>query len=174
MTGGAADLIGTIVSNTYTTHDLERRLGVLRGCVEAALFTETELSYLEECTLYLGNQASEADAHAIKEWGEPVLTAFSQNNVGPLIKELQTAAEQLPTLMIYLPCTLPERELETIAQWCREERAPRTMLDVHIDVSVVGGCAFVSGDTYQEISFRSRIKDSPQLITHLLEAYARE
>lgn len=174
MSEVSEEIVNMIVSNTYTVQDLERRLGVLRGCVEAALFTETDMPYLEECAVYLDTHASAVDAHAVREWGESVLNAFSQSNVRTLIKKIQTMAEELPILTIYVPCEFSDPEIKPISEWCRKEESQHMMLDVHVDAAVVGGCAFIAGDTYQEISFTTRLQESPQLITNLLSGYARE
>ena len=172
MSVGPAELLTTIVSNTYTVSDLDRRLGLLRGCVESALFTETDMSYLEECMLYLEKHASEVDMVAVKEWGALVLTAFTQRNVRTLIKNIYAASEAVSVFTIYLPCAFPDAEIKMIGDWCRREGESNVLLDVHVDASVVGGCAFVANDTYQEISFASRMQETPGLITNLLTQYA--
>lgn len=174
MSEGSRGLIDIIISNTYTVQDLERRLGVLRSCVEAALFTDTELSYLEECALYLANQASEPDARAIKEWGEPVLSSFSQSNINACMKELHEASERLPVFTIYLPVEFPESELKSLCEWCRSEQTANMILDVHIDASVVGGCGVVAHDTYHDLSFEARKKEFPELVANILNQYAGE
>lgn len=174
MSEGSGGLIETIISNTYTVQDLERRLGVLRSCVEAALFTDTALTYLEECALYLANQASELDACAIKEWGETVLSVFSQSNINARMKELYEASERLPVFTIYLPVEFPEPELKSLCEWCRGVQAASTILDVHVDASVVGGCGVVAHDTYHDLSFEARKQEFPDLVANVLNQYAGE
>lgn len=174
MSSAPDELLAIILSNTYTVQDIERRLSILRSCVEAALFTETDLSYLEECALFLSDKAPAHDAEAIKEWGEPVLTAFSQSNLQARMKALESAVETLPVLTLYIPCTFPEDELKMLGDWCRAEYHPETLLDLHVDASVVGGCGLVSKDTYYDLSFSARKQEFPELITNLLAEYARK
>ena len=121
MSGDTSALLTTMLENTYTQADIHRRLSVLRQCVEYAVFTETDMSYEEECTLFLSKLENREDAIAVQAWGDDVFRAFTKKNIGALIQELQEKIDMLPLLKLYVPVALPEEEVAKTAKWCRAE-----------------------------------------------------
>jgi F0F1-type ATP synthase delta subunit len=125
------------------------------------------------CTENISKEGDEDDVQAVLAWGEPVLAAFTREDVHKKMIDLHAAIEDLPLLTLYIPMEFSSAEMTTIGQWCRTQCDQSILLDVHIDAHVVGGCAFVWNDTYHEFSFRSRIKEQAGVITNTLSSYAK-
>lgn len=174
MSGDTSALLKKMLENTYTQADMYRRLGILRQCVEYAVFTETDMTYEEECTLFLSKIDDQNDAAAIQRWGDDVFRAFTKKNISKVIHDLQEAVEALPLLKLYIPVALPEEEIAKTSHVCRKNFREGILLDVAVDPQVAGGCAFVWEDTHYDFSFHSRMKAVPGAITDELQKYAAE
>lgn len=174
MINDTSALLQKMLENTYAQADIYRRLSVLRQCVEYAVFTETDMSYEEECTLFLSKLENRADAIAVQSWGDDVFRAFTQKNIGKLMHELHEKVDTLPLLKLYVAVKLPEEEVAKIAKWCRKEVRQGMLLDMQVDPQVAGGCAFVWDDTHYDFSFHSRMKAVPGAITEELDTYAKD
>jgi len=174
MSGDTSALLKKMLENTYTQADMYRRLSVLRQCVEYAVFTDTGMSYEEECTLFLSKIDNQEDAVAVQAWGDDVFRVFTKMNISKTMKDLQEAVDALPLLKLYVPVEFPEDEVGKTAKMCREKLREGMLLDMHVDPQVAGGCAFVWDDTHHDFSFHSRMKAVPGAITSELQKYADE
>lgn len=174
MIGDTSALLQKMLENTYTQADMYRRLSILRQCVEYAVFTETNMSYEEECTLFLSKIENHDDAVAVQAWGDDVFRAFTKKNISKIMKDLQEAVDALPLLKLYVPVEFPDEEVAKTAQLCRSKFKEGMLLDMHVDPQVAGGCAFVWDDTHHDFSFHSRMKSVPGAITDELQKYADE
>ena len=163
-----------ILKNTYTANDAYRRLSSLRECVEDALYTESGLSFKEECEQYFDAMENGHDARAIRAWGADVLSSFTRDNVSEKIKALHEALEDLPLMTLYIPVEFPDEEMNELGHWFRKQVHEEALLDVQIDAATVGGCAFVWDDTYHDLSFGARMKEQSGFITNILEGYAKK
>ena len=173
MSTSVTTILSVIQENTFTVADMQRRLGLLRQCIETSLFTESDIPFLEVCTNNLLQEKNTEDAQAVIAWGETVLTSFTHDTVGTKMSAIQTAIDDLPVLTLYIPTEFPSEEIRTIGQWCRAQCDASLLMNVHIDPDVVGGCAFVWNDAYHEFSFRTRIKEHVGIITTTLSDYAK-
>jgi len=173
MSSRTQGLLTYMLRNTYTGNDLHRRMGILRQCVEHALFTQGDISFDQACEAFLSDDVLEGDAQAVRQWGAQVLTAFTQQNISAHMNDLHAEVDLLPVLTLYIPKELPHEEIDSIGLWSRAQCDEKVLLDIHIDPEVVGGCGFVWNDTYHEFSFRSKIKEQTGVITELLSGYAK-
>ena len=98
MSGDTSALLKKMLENTYTQADMYRRLGILRQCVEYAVFTETDMTYEEECTLFLSKIDDQNVAEAIQRWGDEGFRAFTKISISKVFHDLQDAVEALPLL----------------------------------------------------------------------------
>lgn len=156
MSSDATALLTRIKQNTYSQGELYRRLGILRECIEYAVYTNTGLSQVEECENFLAKVEDQDNAEAVRKWGAAVFDAFNQQNTSDLLHELQEKAHAMPLLIVYIPVEFPPEEVTKLGVWCRENVHEDIVLELHIEPTVVGGCAFVWNDTYHDFSFHGR------------------
>lgn len=172
MSSDTQHILASMCSNTFTVTDMHRRLGLLRECVEVALFHESEIPFNEVVITKLQQRGSTGDVAAVTAWADAVFSAFTASTSATKMTALQAAIDELPVLALYIPVVFPDEELALIGQWCRIQCDPSVLLDIHIDPGVVGGCAFVWNDTYHDFSFRRKLAAHPNLITTELSTYA--
>lgn len=172
MSSETSSLIATITTSTFTVATIHRRVGLLRECVEAALFHESGEDFMSVLTSCVEEKGSQSDATAIMAWGEDVLRTFTRANIATTMTAVHTAIEALPVFTLYIPVMFPEEDIADIGMWCRAECGATVLLDIHIDPNVVGGCSFVWNDTFHDFSFRSRMKTQPGVVTNALSEYA--
>lgn len=172
MSSDTSTLVAHISSNTFTVVDVQRRVGLLRECLETTLFHESETSIIDALTTCLRERGSQSDASAVIAWGEPFLLSFTQKNIAEQIVLLHLAIDALPILTLYIPTEFGEEELTMLGQWCRSECDASLLLDIHIDPNVAGGCSFVWQDRVHDFSFHNKLAQHKGLITSMLSEYA--
>lgn len=170
----ATTLLARIKQNTYSQGDMYRRLGILRECIEYAVYTDTGLSQEEECRNFLDKVESQDDADAVWKWGAEVFNAFNQQNTSSLIHELQEKVHAMPLLIVYIPVEFPQEEIVKLGDWCRAHIDENIVLEIHIEPTVVGGCAFVWNDTYHDFSFHGRREQVLSAIAEEMAKYGDE
>lgn len=170
----ASVLLERVKQNTFSQEDMYRRLGVLRECIEYAVYTNTGKSQEEECKEFLSKIENQDDADAISAWGAELFNAFNQQNAANLLHDLQEKAHAMPLLIMYVPVDFPETEVKQMAAWVREKMDKDMLLELHVEPTVVGGCAFVWNDTYHDFSFHGRRQDVLDAIAEEMEKYGKE
>lgn len=170
----ATALLERIKQNTFSQEDMYRRLGVLRECIEYAVYTNTDKTQEEECIEFLSKIENQDDADVIKAWGGELFNAFNQQNTSHLLHDLQEKAHAMPLLIVYVPVAFPETEIQKMAVWAREKMDSDMLLEMHIEPTVVGGCAFVWNDTYHDFSFHGRRQEVLDAIAEEMEKYAEK
>lgn len=165
-----------ILQNTFTIDAVHRRVGILRHCLETALYQDTrDSAYTRyEACLSSTQNATEVDIDAVRAWGEEVFRQFTANTLRTKMRTLHQEIEALPVLPLYIPVPFPEAEIAQLGVWCRKHCHEQLLFDIHIEPRVAGGCAFVWNDVYHDFSFRSRAKAYPGIITDLLSHYAEK
>lgn len=174
MSNEATKLVAQMNVNTFTVADLYRRVGLLRECLDEALFHESKTPFAQVLITCLEEKGTKADAVAVAQWGQEVLSAFSRINISKSMQAVHTVIENLPVLTLYIPVLFPEEEIMMLGKWCRETCGATVMMDIHIDPNTAGGCSFVWNDTFHDFSFRSRLKENPDVITSTLSAYVEK
>ena len=168
------DILKTLCRNTYTTADIHRRIGLLHTCLEEVLFhqdTDPSLSTKARCVAHAERIASPVEVEALSAWDESVFTFFSQQNLSAQIQVLKEQTETLPRFVMYVPVQFDEKALAHVGQWCRTQMSPLLLLDLHVDPNVTGGCAFVSNDTYIDLSLHRSLSAQKGIVAELLSSY---
>ncbi len=162
-----------ILNNTFTKQDLYSRLGVVKECLENILFTAEDdgTSRVFLCAQFAKETGRPEMASFIEEWGTEVLDVFTADELYNQIEELKQKAEALPTVVLYVPVLLENKEVERVGRWCRGELDSRVMIDLMIDPRAIGGCAFVWQGKYHDFSLNYFLNKHSGEIRDLIKSY---
>lgn len=169
-------LLDTICVTTFTITDLHRRLGLLQECLEEVMYHGDRMSTqtrTEMCRAYATKIATTDDARVLSTWGEQVWESFTFKNLVEGVALLKRESDVLPQMVLYTPVVFDAAALELVGRWLRESVNPKLMLEVHVDASVTGGCAFVANSTYYDFSFRHLLTSQKGLVANLLSSYEK-
>lgn len=159
-------LLDIMLKNTYIKSDLYRRVGLLKEFLEHTFFSghlqESSQDLFLEFLREKGVEGSE-DTKALLEWGA-IAQGFTDGNLRERLVNLDNEIKELPTIITYFPMAFGTKEYEMLGKWFREQVSPRMVLDVKIDPSTAGGCAFVWKGIYHDFSFKNFMgKHEPEL-----------
>lgn len=62
-----------------------------------------------------------------------------------------------PVLTIFVPFSIPSREIPKLGQKIRKKFGKNVVLDIKYDPDLIGGAAFAFGGKYWDFSVRSKI-----------------
>ncbi|MEX0672880.1 MAG: F0F1 ATP synthase subunit delta [Candidatus Paceibacterota bacterium] len=176
-------VLETILSNTYTTVDLNRRLARAREFVEYFVYRQTDdkesiiknSALIDELELFLERKGEkERDVTAICEWGESAWTTLATKDPSEQFKNLSRLIENLPIIDLYLPHKLPDEALDAIGEQFREKFGRYVILDVRISSKMIGGCAFSFQGHYYDYSFQKRAESHHAEITEMVKNIGRD
>ncbi len=164
-------VVALLSRNTFTVADMERRVALVRECIETVVYSDQSPFSTAALMTCLTKQGTMSDVVAITAWGD-ALSPFYVPGAAAQFAELQSVIATLPVLTLYVPVLLPESEQALLGEHCRTMCDPTILLDIQIDPQAVGGCSFVWKDTLYDFSFRAQLAKQPGVITALLSAYA--
>ncbi|MEX0933425.1 MAG: hypothetical protein WDZ74_01595 [Candidatus Paceibacterota bacterium] len=166
-------LLQRILLHTYTKSDFYRTLDVAQEYLEHAFYNTDDTDdteHVERLVRYAESQGDVLVAERLQAWGEPVLSLFTRENLYEKLKELREAFEGLPEMVLYTPVQFGKEEVTTVGTWCRENLDRNIVLSMHVEQSVVGGCAFVWNGTYHDFSLDYFLNKKQGEITHLIRS----
>ena len=73
----------------------------------------------------------------------------------------------------YIPMLFGAQEYKRLGAWFREQVSPRMVLDIKIDPSVAGGCAFVWKGIYHDFSFKNFMSKHEAELKEAIRIYGR-
>jgi hypothetical protein len=167
-------LLQKILSNTYTKSDFYRSISLVQEFLEHAFYNtddSDDVGHTERIVNHARLSGDVTVAERIEEWGEPVLSVFTRENLYQKLKALKEGIEILPELVLYVPVTFGPREIEQIGRWCRQHIDQTIILNISVEPEVVGGCAFVWKGTYHDFSLRYFLQKKEEEIVRLMSAY---
>ena len=159
---------------TYTVDDLHRRLGLLQVSLEEVLYhtdAHNTLSRKELCLASISTTASHDDVLAMSLWDTEVFETCTVENITATIAHLKKDIELLPRFELYVPTLFDAQGFALIGEWVRTNIHAQSLLDIRIDPSVIGGCAFVHNSAYHNYNFSYFQKVHKGEITKLLSSY---
>ena len=168
-------MFSAILHNTYTRADFYRRVDFLRELLEHYFFDpvarESGRTHVIRTYRDGGIEAGQSDREAIIAWGEDTLNMLDAGNMHERIKELKHAAAALPKFVLYVPVHLSPANISMLGIWCREHLRPDILLDVHIDPSTTGGCAFADSSSYHDFSLSYFLRKERPSLMKLIRQY---
>ncbi len=163
------------LSNTFTTAAAQRRLGLLQRLLEAVVY-EDEVDAGGVTARYeaarLALSMDDSDAAAVSAWGSSWVGEATLSSLHNFLEALRLWVAGLPELTMYVPVALDGQGETIIGTWCRQEVSPSIMLDIQVDATVIGGCAFVKAGHFHDYSLHGRFADNPSVVADVLDSYA--
>ena len=144
-----------IIENTYTLSDAHYRLGLLRKALEKMVFSgeEIEREELEKNLYDLAREDASGHVGAVLNW-DSIIEELDSENFYKRIEEISEQLESLESIILYVPCELPNEKIAELGQWFRSNLSSDMIIDLRVDPWVAGGCAFVWKNKYYDYSFK--------------------
>ncbi len=165
--------IKTILSNTYTNHDMKRRIGFLEEFLVYKNFGVHE-QYTEFCIPMFFKEIKKEkteEARILFEWGEEFYARFEKGGGENILKQIKKEAEELPVITIYFPASFSQKELKDIGVWLRKNVDISILMEVFVDKNMIGGCGFIWNNTYHDFSFRNFVARHTNELQLMLNEY---
>lgn len=168
-------LPAAVFKNTYSVGDLYHRADLLQRFLEHYFFEthDSHESRIDLLKMYYRDVDPETASHvaAIAAWGSEFADLFSAENVYEKMRAFKASARSYEKLTLYIPVHFGPAQMERIGSWCRAKVAPEVMLDLRIDPTAVGGCAFVYRNTFHDFSFTYFASNVRSKLVDLLRRY---
>ncbi|MEK7611421.1 MAG: hypothetical protein AAB486_03575 [Patescibacteria group bacterium] len=168
-------LLETILTNTYSTADLRNRLTLLREFLEDYFFTPHEhpnlIFLLNE--FFVKKDESRDEFNALNAWGYGLYSQFTKENLYPALDSIEKSAADLPTVTLFLPFAPTPYETPRLGKWLRSNVDPRALMEVKIDISLIGGCAVSYKGIYRDYSLKYYLLRSKVAILKAIGDYVR-
>jgi hypothetical protein len=168
-------LLETILTNTYSTADLRNRLTLLREFLEDYFFTPHEhpnlIFSLNE--FFVRKEESRDEFNALNAWGYGFYSQFTKENLYPTLDSIEKNGMSLPTVTLFLPFAPMLYETPRLGKWLRSNVNPRALMEVKIDVSLIGGCAVSYKGIYRDYSLKYYLLRSKAAILKVIGEYVR-
>jgi hypothetical protein len=162
--------LATIIASSYVKADVVRRIRIVREYLEQLFFTPGEKHELEEF-LERGNISPE-DRQIIHSWGGNYFSQFTKENAYELLAAMTAEVKNLPTINMYVPVGLPFEESTKLGTWVRENVDKSVLIELHVDASTFGGCAFAWNGVYYDYTLRHYMRKKMDTIRKILTDYA--
>jgi hypothetical protein len=157
--------------NAYTTTSALRQLSLLRQVLEQVVFVEgASGTVVERYQTALSKLPSE-ERHQLEGYGTDFLSTFAVGTIAKTVAELRQWVDDCPTLILYVPVEFDDDHLTAIGEWCRHEIHNDIFLEIVIEPSVVGGCAFIYNNQYHDLSLRAHLHERPEVIPSIIATY---
>ena len=166
-------LLDTILTNTYSTADLQHRLTLLREFLEDFFFTPHEhpnLIFLLN-KFFVRKNESRDEFNALNAWGYSFYSQFNRENLYPTLEAIEKSAESLPTVTLFLPFVPPMYEVPKLGKWLRSNVDPRALMEIKTDIQLIGGCAVSYRGVYRDYSLRYYLQKSKPAILKVIGEY---
>jgi len=163
-----------ILSNTYTTSDMNRRLGLLEEFLDHKSFSGHDIaSGASPLEVFLKESKKEdtKEAKALAEWGDEFYAEFEKGNSVNMLNAIKEELGLLPTIQIYFPAMFSAEEFKSVGEWLRKNINENILMEVSIDMDMIGGCGFVWNGVYHDFSFRNFIAKHTDELASMIREY---
>lgn len=162
-------LLETILENTFTKSDLDRRLRLLKEYMVKSLFREVKLGKVRPELLNISPDIA-SDLTWLESIPDTFFHHFNRQNLHEKLNEIAKMTEELPTIVINLPIESTEREISDIGSKVRTTFKDNYLIDIKIDPSLIAGCSLVWEGVIKDFSLRAKIEEQKEAI---LESFKR-
>ncbi len=145
-------IISIMLKDTYTTDDLSERLGLMQKYYNRYLFGGGEKTDIKKVLI------DSCDTNTLKIL-ENWTNRFDEESIQPIVvyEALDSIREDLtglPSVTVYVPVRFPNKQVEKLGIWFRENVQPNILISLHIDPRATGGCSFVWNSVYYDFSLK--------------------
>jgi len=163
-------LLDTVLASTFVKADVLRRLRIVREYLEQRFFTPGEKKDLSD--YFVVHHVSVDDQVVIKSWDGGFFKSFNKENAYDFLDKMSKRVNVLPTVNMYVPIVLDAGQTAKIGQWMRENIDKEVLIELHIEPSSFGGCAFAYNGVYSDYSLRHYMHKNMDGIRKVLDGYA--
>jgi hypothetical protein len=165
-------LLDTILASTYVKADVLRRLRIIREYLEQRFFTPGEKKDLPEFLATQNVTTNEKDL--IIGWGVAFFTSFNKENAYDYLEHMNTRVKDLPTVNMYVPIGLDSGQTVKIGLWVRANVDKEALVEIHVESTAFGGCAFAWNGVYYDYSLHHYMHKKMDGIRKVLDGFAVE
>lgn len=163
------ELLLTILGNSFVKADVLRRLRIVREYLEQRFYTPGEI---KDLTGYLtSGGVGEEDQKALTNWGEEFFRTFTKENAYETLEHIISQIKTLPLINLYIPIDLHGEQIDTLGKWFRENVDKKILVEIHVESSTFGGCAFAWNGVYFDYTLRHYMKSKMTGIRHVLDDF---
>lgn len=179
------NLFETIIKDSLTKAQLQRRLRILKDFIAFRLFNlgpdQAAMDYKKQIEYFLTLQQKNIleldllrqEGNWMSSLGKEFFDQFNSQNYNSFFSDLQREVNNLATIVVYMPVDLPEARKSEIGVWFKKNVSPLTIYEVGFDPNLIGGCAFSYKGVYRDYSLRERINQNKQTILSSLREFKK-
>ena len=155
------EIFNKIIAKTYTQYDLKRRLNLLKNVMTKEYF------------------AHDIQSQPVEERDQKWLTEImpflklTKENFSDTFAALEEKAQNIHSLIIFVPVLLPDTEIDTLGEKIRIDYGNNFVIDIRLDPGLIGGAALAWGGIYKDYSIKERIKEKKESIIETFQKYIR-
>ena len=164
-------ILETILTSSFVKADVMRRIRIIREYLEQRFFTPEGTKDLPE--FFKATKIAEEDQGAINAWGKDFFTSFTKENAYDLIEHVLTKVKDLPTVNLYVPMEVSPEEAPKLGAWFRRNVGSTILIEVHVEPTTFGGCAFAWNGVYYDFSLRHYMHNKMTEIRKVLTDYGK-
>jgi F0F1-type ATP synthase delta subunit len=162
-------LLETIINTSFVKADVLRRTRIVREYLEQKFFTPGEKKNLKE--FLEGLQASEDDTKVLSKWGDAFFHSFTKENAYELLDKINGHVKDLPSVNLYVPVTLEPDDVAKLGDWFRKNVDSNVIIELHVESSTFGGCAFAWNGVYTDYSLKHYLHKRMDAISKVLTEF---
>ncbi|OGG30044.1 hypothetical protein A3A63_01845 [Candidatus Gottesmanbacteria bacterium RIFCSPLOWO2_01_FULL_46_9] len=166
------ELFQAIIDTSFVKTDVMRRTRIIREFLEQKFYTPGEKRGL---TAFLEHtNTSDDDMKIMEHWGEPFFNSFTKENAYDLLENVKGRMNDLPTINLYVPLTLGPTDIPRLGAWCRKNIDKNILIELHVEPSTFGGCAFAWNGIYMDYSLRHYLRKRLDAVRNILSDYEKK
>ncbi|MBI3486106.1 hypothetical protein HY025_04155 [Candidatus Daviesbacteria bacterium] len=144
-------ILNTILKDTYTQTQLNRRLRLLKESLNNQFFGVKNNLFIEL-----------EDQNWLDSLDKTIFSQFSQENFNAQFQKLEELGKQIPVLSLYLSFDPPLEEIAKLSNYFRTNFSPNFLFEIKLDPNLVAGSALVWKGVYKDYSLRKYIDDQKE------------
>ena len=166
------ELFQTVLDSTFVKTDVMRRTRIIREFLEQKFYTPGEKRPLKEFLEHVNTSAD--DIQTMERWGDPFFSSFTKENAYDLLEKVKGHVKDLPTINLYVPVLLGPSEIPKLGAWFRTNVDKKILIELHVEPSTFGGCAFAWNGVYVDYSLRHYLHTRLDAVRKVLSDYERK
>lgn len=151
-------LLNLFLNQTYSTHQAQQRLILLRNYFENKFF-KTSVNFQKDPWT--------------ESLGEQFFKQFTAINVYKILSDLEKRLQSLKKLTIFVAFEIPDDEIDKIGANLRKNIKDLFLLETKIDPALIAGAALSWKGVYKDFSLRQTIEENKERILSSFKSYLK-
>jgi hypothetical protein len=154
------ELFKNLIRTIYTVEDFHDVLGILKHFLNEYFYKgHSKTTIYAAFTAFTEEHMKDRVEYAELGSVIPKITAdffssFTKENSSSLLQEIESLADSVPHLVMYVPVRFPESLVQRLGVWVRKNVHEHTLLEIKVDRLSVGGCQFVWQGVFHDYSIQ--------------------